>query len=264
MPTSIEDTASLFLSDCSLTAGCEGTPQNTPDNDFRWDFYVGSEGDIENPYITTTYPQSSDLANPATTSRYPIIAVEFSENVDATTVFQTDINNINRPLPGNFYLQKIETNGNLAQVPNDRLIVDFHGSWFTVHLNPGDLLDGFSSYQVIVQDVEDLCGNVINPNNYTWQFTTNDQVPGVAGWYPVGDNVCPDTLISITFNTSMYYDQVEMTITDGFTFWNYILPPAETGITSVNDANGEFRIVDVDPTNISNNYRVFEFISTSA
>ena len=74
---------------------------------------------------------------------------------------------------------------------------------FSISLINGELFDGFSTYEVTIQNIADLCGNLMS-QPYVWKFQTNNQTPGVANYSPKGNDVCPDTNISITFNTSMY------------------------------------------------------------
>lgn len=261
LPTALEDTAGLFLSACSLTAGCEASPPP----DFGWDFFVGADGDLVNPFITSTYPQSSDPLNPdLNVSLAPIIRIDLSESVDVNTVL--DVNGLN-PYPGNIYLYQLDGPGGsqVTQIDNSGLIVDFRGNWFTLRLADGNSLEPFAYYQLTVQNLVDLCGNPLDPSPYTWEFATNDSAPGISSYYPTGENSCPDTNISLTFNTSMYYNLVRMGINrlnpSGAVVdsWNYALP---SGATSVADANGQFYILDAGLPE-STHYTVYEFIPTN-
>lgn len=262
LPQSITDEEEKILSNCSLGAGCE----TTPPPDFGWNFYVGDEGDSQAPYITNTYPQSSDPDNPDTNvSRDPIIDVTFNENVDVETV--TDVDGIH-PYPGHIYLYELDENYNIVQqVSNDILIVEMKDKGFRLRLDPPNLLKAFTNYQVVVQDIKDLCGNLMDPNPYQWHFATNDQVPGVSSYYPTGDNICPDTRVSITYNTSMYYNQITFSIQaqgeSGPS--SYILEPSAGLVETTHNVGsgniaGTFKVVDQNVDNISSHYRVYEFI----
>jgi len=273
IPKSIQDNTSeaLYLSDCSLTASCEVSSSA----EVQWEFEVGSEGDSLNPYIVSTYPQSSDPNNiDINVSRSPVIDVTFSEDMDVTTIVQMDTVTIGgntidvmRPMPGNIYLQEVGSNGQVVtQISNDTMIAEIKSNGFRFYLEAPNLLKEFTNYKITVKNIADLCGNVMEPDSYSWVFATNDRVPGVASYYPTGDNVCPDTKISISFNTSMYYDIVNFRIkTNSPDPSTYTLSP-ENGIvatsnnTGSGDIRGEFKVVDADPVNINNNYRVFEFI----
>ncbi len=266
LPTTLTDKNDLALSNCSLSAACESSPPP----DFGWNFYVGEEGDDQAPYITQTYPQSSDPDHPDNNvPRDPIIDVSFSENVDAATV--TDVDGIH-PYPGHIYLYELDKQGAVVgQVDNGLLLVELKDKGFRLHLDPPNLLKAFTTYQVVVRDIQDLCGNVMDPNPYQWNFTTTDQAPGISGYYPTGDNVCPDTKISLTFNTSMYYSQVTFTIQpgDGSGPSSYVLSPS-TGLLSTDHNSGSgqiggtFHVVDQDSSQISTHYRVYEFVPARA
>ncbi len=262
LPQSLTDDNGKILSNCSLGAGCE----TSPPPDFGWNFYVGNEGDTQAPYIVSTYPQSSDPDHPDTNvSRDPVIDVTFSENVDATTV--TDVDGTH-PYPGHIYLYELDNNHNIVQqVSNDILIVEMKDNGFRLHLDPPNLLKSFTNYQVVVKDITDLCGNLMDPSPYEWVFATNDQAPGVTSYYPTGDNVCPDSHITITYNTSMYYNQLTFTIqAQGSSApSSYILNPSTGLVETTNNVGsgnlaGTFRVVDQAADDISTHYRVYEFV----
>ncbi len=252
-----DDTLGLHLSQCSITASCDETPPNT-----HWDFYVGTEGDEINPYITSTYP-TSDQSNAyypdINVSRDPTIQVTFSEAVDWEDI--SDISGLH-PNASNIFVRNIDTNQVLV---NTMWNIEAHGNGFIMYLNNSNLLDEFTNYEITVQNIHDLCGNLMDNNPYIWQFATNDVVPGINSHYPDGNNVCPDTVISLTYNTSMYPNQITFSIqAENGDPSIYVLEPSENLISTTNnigsgDIEGTFRVVDVDTTNINNNYRVYEF-----
>ena len=265
IPTGIEDTAGLFVSNCSLTASCEGPPPP----DFRWDFYVGPDGDTQAPKVTDTYPINSGPAYPDTyVNLAPVIDVTFSEDIDASTVI--DPASPPNPYPGHIYLYQLDGPGgaSVSQVSNSIITVQMKSNGFRFYLDSPNLLQEFTYYRIIIQDIEDLCGNVINPNNFTWEFATSNIVPGVAGYYPAGNNVCSDAGVSITYNTSMYYDLITFSIQSvgNPAPSSYQLDPLngiETTTANIGSGAiaGEFRVRD--PGNISTGYKVFEFISAA-
>ncbi|OGG87523.1 hypothetical protein A3B87_02785, partial [Candidatus Kuenenbacteria bacterium RIFCSPHIGHO2_02_FULL_39_13] len=254
VPSALEDANGLQLRSCSLGADCEDSDYP----DFRWDFYVGSQGDTENPSVTNTYPASD-----AVVSRDTKIRVIFSEEIDADTVIDP-ANNIN-PYPGNIYVYKIELDGSQTIVPKEKFALTVETKGFSISLINGELFDGFSTYEVTIQNIADLCGNLMS-QPYVWKFQTNNQTPGVANYSPKGNDVCPDTNISITFNTSMYGNVLDFYIEklNSAIISSYQLDTSIETSTSddtsgpPSDIPGEFYVFDTgDPKEA--NYRVFKF-----
>ncbi len=252
-----DDTLGLHLSQCSITASCDETPPDT-----HWDFYVGTEGDDINPYITQTYP-TSDTGNAyypdINVSRDPTIQVTFSEAVDWDDI--SDITGLH-PNASNIFVKNIDTNQILTNTMWD---IKPQGNGFIMYLNNSNLLEAFTNYEITVQNIHDLCGNLMDNNPYIWQFATNDVVPGINSHYPDGDKVCPDTVVSLTYNTSMYSNQITFSIQpENGQPSIYVLEPSQDLTVTTNnigsgDIAGTFKVVDIDPTNINNNYRVYEF-----
>jgi len=262
LPTSIQEDSNdqLSFSACSLGAECDVAPPPYA----RWDFEVGLTGDLDAPQIVGTYPRN-DLANPdMNVSMTPIIDVTFNENIDITTLAEIEIDPITHTAIyyakfGNIYLKKIDAQGNeLNIIDNHILLVELKENGFIFYLREPNTLEEFSIYQITVQGIRDLCGNeMVAP--VSWQFMTNNTGPGIAGYYPTGDNVCPDTRVSVNFNTSMFRNRVEMTILSSrnsqvIETWNYRLV---AGQISSADEHGEFKVMD---NSQPNDYKVFVFI----
>ena len=254
MPSALEDVRGLQLRNCSLGADCEDSDYP----DFRWDFYVGSQGDTKNPTVANTYPSSDGVA-----SRDTKIRITFSEEIDADTVIDP-ANNIN-PYPGNIYVYKIELDGSQTIVPGDKFAAAIEPEGFSMSLINGELLDAFSTYEVTIQNIADLCGNLMQ-QPFVWKFQTNNQTPGVSNYAPQGSNVCPDTNISITFNTSMYgnvldfyIEKLNSTIISSYQLDTSIKTSTSNDTSGQpSDIPGEFYAFDTGQPKEAN-YRVFKF-----
>ncbi len=257
-PTSLKDSSNRSLSACALGADCNSSPPP----DFTWNFYVGSEGDSVRPRVASASPKL-DIPYDENVSRDPIISINFSENVDASTLFSV---NSDIPNPAHFTLEEIDANGNVvATLNNNTLSGKIDGQSFIIHLVSPNLLKSFTSYRISVRDISDLCGNAIEPNPVQWEFTTNDRVPGVESNYPSNNSgdICPDIHPAINFNTSMYEQVVELTMTNSGGYQaNFRLSPHQS---SVVNSYGTFRVVDAgDPAspgyNLNDHFRAYEFI----
>ncbi len=265
-PNSLTDIDNKSLSGCSLGTDCE---VNSPP-DYQWNFYVGDEGDAVAPYVVKTYPQSSDQDHPDdNVDLTPIIEVNFSENIDYETV--TDLSGIH-PNSSNIFVWELDNDlKRVRQVNNDDNTL-WHldtnkDKGFRMYLEGANKLKAFTNYEITVQNIQDLCGNIMDPNPYSWRFSTNDKQPGVNSYYPVGNNVCPSSKVSITFNTSMYYSQIIFNIqtsNDPNSLSSYIVEPSKGIISSSHNVgsgniDGIFKVVDVDENNLSTHYKVYEF-----
>ncbi len=254
----LQDLSSLALTSCDVGVGC------VVDSTYLvWDFQTGTDNDTVSPYITDTYPTSSttDPMYPdRNVSRSPIFRVQFSEPIDATTV----ITGTSTPIAGNIILQEIsgENGSVVATIPNTDLEAYVYENGFNFSLIPPNLLKSFTWYRITIANIEDLCGNPMD-GPVSWEFQTNDRVPGVVSYYPTGDNVCPDTRVTITFATSMYNQQVAIAITDengnlvGSASMNPSLLPPPVPPYQVNGTGGVWRVVD--DNDISTSFRTFEF-----
>ncbi|KKS41490.1 MAG: hypothetical protein UV02_C0026G0004 [Candidatus Kuenenbacteria bacterium GW2011_GWA2_42_15] len=255
LPTILKDTEERDLSECSATAECNSVPPP----DFTWDFFIGAEGDSNPPTITGAYP-TKDQPYDGNVSRDPTMVVNFSENIDSTTIF---IAGATSPNPANFVLEEINNSGQVVgAVNNNTLTAKMSDQSFYINLISPNLLKSFTSYRVTVKDIKDLCGNVLSPTPVVWQFTTNDQVPGVSGYYPTGNNNCPTVHPTISFNTSMADQTIEFTINNDTILHYYSL---SSGQISDVDSYGTFQVTDAgDPSdpnyNINFHYRNYEFI----
>jgi len=251
-PKAILDSQGRILQQCLAAGTCVSAG-----NYFIWNFNTGTTVDIVPPEIISTYPifnQTDPNYPDQEISTRPVIEVGFSESIDITTV--ADENNY--PIETNIWLSELtEQNGSVELVLSKDLFEIRGGdNGFEIHLR-NENLESFTWYRIHIEGVEDLCLNAMD-TAIEWEFKTNGQVPGVSSQYPTGDNVCPDTDITIAFNTQMYNNLVRFEITGGddFTFdirGSELSPPYEKEVVG-----GVFKITDPgDP--INNNFRVFTF-----
>ncbi|MFA5070511.1 MAG: Ig-like domain-containing protein [Patescibacteria group bacterium] len=188
-------------------------------------FHTSDQKDIAEPILVSAYPVLSTQAGYPDTNvpRLPTISVLFSENVDAGTV----VDSVNPSLPNsnNIFIQQYDAqNGSLkvggavdsnsdGTVDPDKLRVGEAANGFNLFLQ-GGYFEAFTWYKITVQNIEDLCGNTMTPASVEWWFETNDVVPGFTGFYPTGNNECPDVHAWATFGTAMYMYDVTLTIND--------------------------------------------------
>ncbi|MFC1662650.1 Ig-like domain-containing protein [Patescibacteria group bacterium] len=265
-PQSIENFSGDFLQACSALPGCSF---NNITNNFEFDFHVGVTTDIVEPTIVSADPMLP--GNPGypdrTISRYPIIDVSFNEPIDMTTVAALDVMGVARPIPANVKIEQWDNDpdaGGAYVVDVDPNIIQVQAKpqGFKLSLDGGHLLEPFTWYKIIVDNVEDLCGNSMVAQ-VDWNFQTTDAVPGVVGVYPPAgsSNVCPDTKIVVTFGTTMFNSDVTFQVTGGSVPIVITLPAASTmfpGPYTWTDGGGNtIRVVDPGPT-ADNNFRVYE------
>ncbi len=257
--TPLQDLSALTLTGCDVGVGC-----NQQSTYLVWDFTTGTDNDTESPYITSSYPifDQTDPAYPdRNVSLWPIFRVKFSEPIDATTV----ITGTSTPITGNVILEELDGQGGqvVYTFSNNNLEARVYESGFNFYLLDYLQLKPFTWYRITVANIEDLCGNPMQ-NPVVWEFQTNDQAPGVASYYPTGDNVCLDTRVSITFNTSMYYQEVAITITDenGNLFGSAVMNPSLLNPPGppyqVRGNGGTWQVVD--DNDISTGFKTFEFV----
>ncbi|MFA6908557.1 MAG: Ig-like domain-containing protein [Patescibacteria group bacterium] len=233
-----------------------------------WNFTTGNDLDSVAPSITSTYPTMGGVGYPdRNVSRAPVVDVRFSEPIDTVSISDVD----GHPVAGHFVLERLDGQGGAVQgaaYTNTDLTVEDTSLGFRVHLNPAVPLESFSWYRITVTGVEDLCSNVMSPVPVVWEFQTNDKAPGISSWYPQGANQCTDSHVYVTFNTSMYYNNVTFAIDDGpggiapitlsMRPENFVYPSYEMfgagGSLKVND------IIDPGTTPVDNKFRVFEFV----
>lgn len=208
--TALADTSGLGLSACA-PFGCM-----LSGSEYVWNFTTGTLNDPDAPVITSTRP-ISDPANPAypdrNADRDEIITVNFSESIRVATIDDST----GSPVAGNIILEQLDGQGGSSVLTIDPSLLEVipRSSGFDLRWRAPGLYEPFTWYQVTVQNIEDLCGNPMEAP-LVWEFQTNDTVPGVSNWYPTGSNICPDVgIITVSFNTSMYYDLVSVTIDGG-------------------------------------------------
>ncbi|MDZ7798635.1 MAG: Ig-like domain-containing protein [Patescibacteria group bacterium] len=263
-----KDTLSLDIAGSAFIGPTVNCNADAPNNRVVCSFRTNNIMDTTPPEVTTTYPiHTGDTGYPDTNvNREPIIDINFSENIDASTV----IDSVNPPQPNsnNIQLQKIDSQGGTPQF-DDKLDTDADtyidanfleisekSNGFHLSLIAPNNLEPFTWYRVTVQDVEDLCGNVM-VSMPVLEFQTNDKVAGFNSWYPTGSNVCPDTKIIVTFNTSMYFNEVSFTVNG-----NQVIMPAADTISppytrTAPSGFGTLEITDPGAPS-SNHFKVFE------
>ena len=257
--TPLQDLSSLTLTGCDVGVGC-----NQQSTYLVWDFTTGTDNDTDAPYITSSYPifdQTDPTYPDRNVSLWPIFKVGFSEPIDATTV----ITGTSTPITGNVILEELDGQGGqvVYTFSNSNLEARVYENGFNFSLLDYLQLKPFTWYRLTVANVEDLCGNPMQ-SPVTWEFQTNDRAPGVASYYPTGDNVCLDTRVSITFNTSMYYQEVAITITDenGNLFGSAVMNPSLLNPPGppyqVRGSGGTWQVVD--DNDISTGFKTFEFV----
>lgn len=253
-------------------AGCMGTVCETiAPPYYAWEFDTGTETDTSAPSIVSAYPLlSSEPGYPSrTVPRAATIDVNFSESIDFFTV--EDPANPGQPDPTKFILQEVSCPGNAPPctptvniINSSDLVISDKNNGFRVKTRGGFLLEPFTWYQITVQDVEDLCGNVMDPNPVSWVFQTNDAVPGVKSVSPRdgATNVCPDAKIYFTFGTSMYDEQVLLGIDSGG--GPQYIDLQATDLNTSNTIAGLGTLEVTDPgLPVDNKFRSFRFIPES-
>jgi len=249
-------------------AGCVGTVCETlaPPH-YAWEFDTGTETDTTAPSIVSAYPVlSTQPGYPTrTVPRAATIDVDFSESIDFFTV--EDPLNPGQPDPAKFILQEVDCPGNAPpctptgnRIDSSNLVVSDKSKGFRVKTKGGFLLDSFTWYQITVQDVEDLCGNVMDPNPVSWVFQTNDAVPGVKSVSPRDGaiNVCPDARIYFTFGTAMYDEMVVLGINTGSGPQYIDLQPTELNTSNTISGFGTLEVTDPGLP-VDNKFRSFMF-----
>jgi|GEM_PF-1983778 len=254
--TPLFDQNNLNLTQCDPIVGCASTLEH-----FTWDFVTGEDNDDVAPEITNTYPVS-DITSPTypdrNVSRSPIMEVNFSESIDATSVADSNGN----PLAGVITLERLSDRGGSVDltIPNNQLEVYFTSNGFRFNLIEPNLLDSFRWYRITVQGVEDLCGNQMAAPR-VWEFQTNDSSPGVRTWYPTGTNQCLDVDVIVGFNSSMFDQQVTFVISgsDGSVYSATMRPSLlEPGPYQVAGSGGSLSVADPGQP-YSNNFKSFVF-----
>lgn len=174
---------------------------------FQWTFETGTRTDLVKPVVSSTVPDSRYVTNPVrfdpdrSVNRTPIITAQFSEAIDpgslTNSLVLTEITVPTDVGAGTGYSP-------VAPVDPTDYTVYPTALGIEVKLRDGLFLKSFTWYEVRVQNLRDLCQNVMDP--YTFVFETNDVVPGVASVYPANDYqfACPNTDIQIGFTVSMY------------------------------------------------------------
>jgi|GEM_PF-1570847 len=253
-PKAIIDLQSKYLQQCLAAGGCSETSSH-----FIWNFTTGEQNDTIPPEMISSYPvHSPDNRYPdQNVSRAPLIEVNFSEPIDITTVADED----NYPLEQNIWIAVLDgQNGNIVQtLPKEFFEVYGSDNGFKLMLKNGNLLDSFVWYRIHVSGVEDLCLNAMI-QAVEWEFQTNDSAPGIRSYYPANDKVCPDTDISVVFETSMYNSSVTMIISGGGDNFSFSMRPADfSSFDYKKIVNGGVFSVKDPGEPLSNHFKVFSF-----
>ncbi len=263
IPKILKDTGGLDLSQCQA----DGTCSEVGDH-FEWVFSTSDQIDEIVPSVTTAYPVTDGEAGYPDTdvSRQPILTVTFSEAIDLTSV--TDPGGVH-PDPSKFKLEQLDGRGGAVITsvdPNSLEVNSGSDNRIEVSLTGGASLNSFTWYRITVQDVQDLCGNPLQPPE-VWEFETNDLTAGIAAYDPTGDKVCPDTAITVVFNLSMWNDQVKFEIDGGGSHLEATMPDP-SGLPgpnySVAGAGGTLEISDPNPASPNSGFKVYRFDPTNA
>ena len=254
--TAIADSSGLGLSacapfDCTLSG-----------SEYVWNLTTGTQNDPVAPVITSTSP-TSDFSSSAypdrNVDRDEIITVNFSEAVRVITIDD----GTGSPVASNIILQQLDGQGGSPVLTVDPSLLEVipRNNGFDLRWRAPNLYEPFTWYRLTVQNIEDLCGNPMD-SPLVWEWQTNDTVPGVANWYPTGSNICPDVgVVIVTFNTSMFYDLVSVTIdggSAGLSSAGLRASDLEPGPYQVSVAGGTW---SVDP---ASDFRVFTFNLTNS
>ncbi len=265
------------ISDASPTPAtlqlCSAEGCSSADTFFAWNFKTGSETDDTPPEIISTYPSNDPTRPDRNVNLTPVIVVHFSEPIDAETVIDSHLSGGSFP---NWDHIKIEECGIGRDLPTsctrspgvppfsaNEWEVEILSNGFRLHFLPSTERSSLSDshwYKITVQGIKDLCGNEME-SPQEWYFQTKGRAPGVESYYPEGDRVCPDTPISLTFNTPMYFNQVSFKITTGSTTPYLVSLRASDlspGPYEINLSDGTtFKIIDISDS-VDNKFRVFE------
>jgi hypothetical protein len=253
--TALTDASGLPLSACD-PFGC-----SLVGNDFTWNFTTGTENDEQPPLVISSNPifVLSDPGYPdQNVDRDEVIKVRFSEAVRASTIDD----GAGHPLGSNIILEQLTAqSGTVVTVLSPQLLeVETLTKGFDMYLTAPNLFEPFTWYRLTVQNISDLCGNEM-PEPLTWEFQTNDKAPGIGGFYPTGNNICPEVgTFTVSFNTSMYYDRISLTVYQdnigAAPVFTGDIEPYLTG-SSIPGYNGTWT---VDP---ATDYKVFNFYASS-
>ncbi|MCH7759319.1 Ig-like domain-containing protein, partial [Patescibacteria group bacterium] len=257
-PKEILDSRGSTLQACLAAGGCQET-----DSYFIWNFDTGESTDIIVPEIVTTSPifdLTDDNYPDQNVSRKPTIRVNFSEPIDITTIMDEDL----YPIQENIWVAELDGQGGpiIEILLKEFWQVEISDQGFRLNLTNDNLLKSFTWYRIHIENIEDLCMNKM-ATPMEWEFQTNDQAPGVTSWNPTGDQSCPDSNITVGFDTPMYDYKVRMTITGGEDNFTFDMRPSEVGepyFKEIWDATNKLGVFSVlDPGEGSNNFRVFSF-----
>ena len=161
-----------FLRACVASGGCQET-----ETSFIWNFTSGEESDSESPRITSTYPisnRSSEDYPDENVFRSPIISVNFSEAIDASTVIEE---NSFMPIANNIIIQRISVQEGqiLETLNNSNFEIEIKEKGFYLILNNNYLFDSLTWYRITLNNITDLCNNPLT-SSFIWEFKTNDQI----------------------------------------------------------------------------------------
>lgn len=245
------------LTECDIPLG-HGTCADNGTH-FAWRFNTGEETDTGAPAITTSYPvrQGQPGYPDQNVTRQPILEVIFDEPIRATSVMDGS----DHPLPNAVKVEEFDENhANPTLVDPNRLRVTMVGNGFQLSLIPPDAFQPFRWYRITVSEVSDLCGNLMDPRPIDWEFQTNDQIAGIQSQYPTGNTACPETSALIVFNTTMFQNRVEFTITGDGTPRSGWIRGRDLWPLGPFTAGGINGTVQINDYSTPNEFRVFEFI----
>jgi hypothetical protein len=207
----IKDVAGHELTACKDASGAPIVGCVESATYFSWIFRVGIESDEIAPTLVSSYPRyTTDPSYPdRNVSRTPIITARFSEAMAPWTLIEDNIKIYGfDPADPPTEAGGFEDGTRLA-APIDPANYDvFEGSGddFLLQFTAGFSLDAFSWYEIELNNLADLCSNILTPAPTTWRFETNGLGAGIATVYPPDgfEYACPSTEVFVRFNTTMY------------------------------------------------------------
>ncbi|USN53265.1 MAG: Ig-like domain-containing protein [Candidatus Nomurabacteria bacterium] len=260
IPKTLESTGGLSLTNCTADGGCVDAGDH-----YRWNFTTNDVVDETVPSVSSAYPVIS--AEPGypdrNVPRDPLLSIWFSEAIDISSLADVD----SHPIPGIFDLQQLDGEGGavIGTVSSDSLVVSSGGdNRVDIRFTDGAMLESFTWYRITVQNVEDLCGNGLQPPE-VWEFQTNDLTAGIAAYDPQGGNVCPSTNITTVFTLSMWDYSVTIEIDNPATpgVDMSATMPAPSSMPGpdyeVAGLGGVFRIIDPNPGSPNAGFKVYQF-----
>lgn len=264
LPKSLKNTANRTLSECIADGSCPLVGDS-----YEWRFTTNNELDSTVPVVTSAYPVTRDETGypDQAVPRDPLLTVTFSEAIDLTTVADAD----SHPIPGRFTINQLDGRDGAVVGTVDPAAIEVSsgsGNRVEFRLLGGTLLESYTWYRITVQDVEDMCGNKLQPPEI-WEFETDDTVAGIRSYDPTGDRVCPDSKITVVFTLSMWNNQTTFKIdnpaTPSVDYQATLEAPSTldpAGGYTVDGTGGSLKVLYADPGRPQSSFKVYQFSPT--